>query len=100
MFNMKDSNKIKIYAVIGGRIYFKYEGVNYMIRQISECGDNFIELTNKITWERLRSDYTFDGIRDFIKAKYGKYKRSTPYAHLDLEHFHKKLQELKLINIK
>ena len=99
MLTITDISKIEIYKVKYWCLYFRYDGVHYMIRHCDDCGDHWNELTNKETWETTYSGCTLFDIDDFIKMKYGnRFFRwlGTPYKHIDLEHFVKGLVELKL----
>lgn len=105
MLTITDINKLKIYKVKYWCIYFKYDGIHYMLRHISEDGDHQNELINKETWEITCSDYTLMGIMSFLKLKYNNKRNSkyyyigigTPYKHIDKEYFVKELEELNLI---
>jgi hypothetical protein len=102
ILEIDDYNKIEIYKIKDWSIYFKYEGIHFMIRHISDCGDHWNELTNKDNWMTKQSDYSLFDIRDFLKLKFGKgyVRHSTPYKHLDLEYFVECLVKLKLAKIK
>lgn len=98
MFKEED---LKFTKIRDHRINFRYKGTLYSLNEHNFYGEYCITLCNRDTEEVIAGEWGWLDIDDFIRKRpyLGTINRSTPYSHIDKEHFVKKLNNWILENI-